>query len=125
MAASDPAKVLSKKTKVVAAVDLPGVPAGTPGQVIIVNGLSWIRYWVRFANGVVTGSVNRSALATPAEWERKLAGGDDVEATGGSGAADADGDAGGGDDAGVMVNGVLVPTKLIERAKAARARLAA
>lgn len=38
--------------RVVAAEDRPGVPAGTPGKVVIVTGLSWIRYRVRFDNGV-------------------------------------------------------------------------
>lgn len=30
---------------------LPGVPTGTPGMVIGVSGLTWIRYRVRFDNG--------------------------------------------------------------------------
>ena len=42
----------SRKDKVVAAKDLPGVPEGTPGVVVMVTGLSWIRYRVRFDNGV-------------------------------------------------------------------------
>lgn len=41
-----------RKDRVVAAEDRPGVPAGTPGVVVIVTGLSWIRYRVRFDNGV-------------------------------------------------------------------------
>lgn len=39
------------KDRVEAADDLPGVPAGTPGKVLMVTGLSWIRYRVRFDNG--------------------------------------------------------------------------
>ena len=31
--------------------ELPGVPAGTPGRVIEVSGLTWIRYRVEFENG--------------------------------------------------------------------------
>lgn len=42
----------SLKERVVAAQDRPGVPEGTPGRVVSVNGLSWIRYRVRFDNGV-------------------------------------------------------------------------
>ena len=42
----------SLKDRVVAADDRPGVPAGTPGTVIQVSGLSWIRYRVRWDNGV-------------------------------------------------------------------------
>ena len=41
----------SRKDRVVAAEDLPGVPEGTPGRVVMVGGLSWIRYRVRFDNG--------------------------------------------------------------------------
>ena len=44
---------------------------------MLVNGLSWIRYWVRFDNGVTMGSINRTNLATPDEWKRKLSGADD------------------------------------------------
>ena len=42
----------SRKDRVEAAEDLPGVPVGTPGTVVMVTGLSWTRYRVRFDNGV-------------------------------------------------------------------------
>ena len=41
----------SRKDRVEAARDLPGVPEGTPGRVVMVTGLTWIRYRVRFDNG--------------------------------------------------------------------------
>ncbi len=41
-----------ERQRVQAAQDLDGVPAGTKGKVIMVTGLSWIRYRVRFDNGV-------------------------------------------------------------------------
>ncbi|HVL04525.1 MAG TPA: hypothetical protein VM388_00955 [Acidimicrobiales bacterium] len=41
----------SKGDRVVAAQGLPGVPEGTPGRVVMVTGLSWIRYRVQFDNG--------------------------------------------------------------------------
>jgi len=41
-----------RKDRVTAAQDRPGVPEGTPGVVVMVTGLSWIRYRVRFDNGV-------------------------------------------------------------------------
>ncbi|MGH9265741.1 MAG: hypothetical protein ACRD1D_13720 [Acidimicrobiales bacterium] len=41
----------SRRDRVVAAEDLPGVPEGTPGTVVTVTGLSWIRYRVGFDNG--------------------------------------------------------------------------
>jgi hypothetical protein len=60
---------LRRHEKIVAAVDLPGVPAGTRGKVLVVNGLTWIRYWARFANGVELGQLNRSELARPGDWD--------------------------------------------------------
>lgn len=38
--------------KVRAVEELPGVPVGTEGDVKMVTGLTWIRYRVRFANGI-------------------------------------------------------------------------
>ena len=63
--------------KVVATVDLPGVPAGTAGKVRVVNGLSWIRYWVFFDNGAELGYVEADQLCTPEQWaerQRRAAG---------------------------------------------------
>jgi hypothetical protein len=42
---------LDRGDKVRALVDLPGVPAGTQGEVILANGFNWLRYRVRFGNG--------------------------------------------------------------------------
>jgi len=42
----------SRKDRVVAAEDRPGVPEGTGGVVVMVTGLTWIRYRVRFDNGI-------------------------------------------------------------------------
>lgn len=42
----------SRKDRVEAAEDLPGVPEGTPGTIVTVTGLSWTRYRVRFDNGI-------------------------------------------------------------------------
>jgi hypothetical protein len=55
--------------KVVAAEDLPGVPAGTPGKVTLINGFRWIRYRVYFDNGADIGSLDRSQLALRKEWK--------------------------------------------------------
>jgi len=38
-----------------AKVDLPNVPAGTEGTVVLANGFSWRRYRVLFDNGVEVG----------------------------------------------------------------------
>ena len=52
------------RQKVVAVSELPGVPEGTPGKVIMEAGFRWFRYWVRFDNGVTLGSIDGEALAS-------------------------------------------------------------
>ncbi|MBX3287479.1 MAG: hypothetical protein R2746_05860 [Acidimicrobiales bacterium] len=128
MAKSDTASPhLRKGAKVVARTELRGVPEGTPGKVVLVAGLSWIRYWVRFENGVSLGTVDRKVLATPDEWRRHLNGEEELVVVGGD-AADSPGggDEGGGDAGGKATpSGTLVPQKLLDRSAAARTRLAA
>ena len=46
-----------RNQRVKAAIDMPGVPAGTKGRIKLVNGFRWTRYWVSFDNGVEIGSV--------------------------------------------------------------------
>ncbi len=41
-----------ERQRVQAAHDLEGVPEGTKGTVLMVTGLSWIRYRVQFENGI-------------------------------------------------------------------------
>ncbi len=58
---SEPAQerlVLERGQRCVAKIDLPGVPAGTPGQVLLANGFTWLRYRVRFDNGVEVGNLD-------------------------------------------------------------------
>jgi hypothetical protein len=114
---------LAMKERVVLSTDLPGIPEGTTGKVIVVEGLTWVRYWVRFDNGVVRGSLNRKVLARPSEWteivRRREAGEEDVTAEDGAVSVATDGAAaaeGGGADS-VMVNGVAVPAHLLQRSK--------
>jgi hypothetical protein len=59
---------LKRHEKVVAAEDLPGVPAGTPGKVFLVSGVTWIRYRVRFENGAEIGTLDRAVLVRRDEW---------------------------------------------------------
>ena len=51
------------KDKVEAAAELPGVPIGTHGIVAAIAGLAWIRYRVRFENGVELGTLDAKYLA--------------------------------------------------------------
>ncbi len=121
---------LKRKAKVVAFDDLPGVPEGTTGKVALVGGWDkWIRYHVLFDNGVVLGSINREHLA-PAKAYQEF----DAKRTAAleSGVFDqpevdetaaADGGGGGGSGGGTVVAGVTIPAHLVERSKAARARV--
>lgn len=72
MAKKRGAKSLSTKSRVVAARDLVGVPEGTGGRIELVNGLTWIRYWVQFDNGVWLGSVDGDAVVAEEDWEDHL-----------------------------------------------------
>lgn len=57
--------------KVVAGIDLEGIPAGTRGKVMYVAGFSWQRCRVQFANGVERGSLDARHLVTVGEWDRR------------------------------------------------------
>jgi hypothetical protein len=64
-------QVFKRHAKVVAAVDLPHVPAGTPGRVLYVAGVTWIRYHVLFDNGESLSSLDADQLMARDEWERR------------------------------------------------------
>ena len=107
--------------------DLPGVPLGTEGKVLLVDGFTWTRYRVAFDNGYDLGSIDGSHLSRPKEFEAALAqreaGAEAATATtNGSGDSEVAAEAGGEDK---VVNGVSVPGHLLERAKRARERLTA
>ncbi len=57
--------------RVVAGVDLPSVPAGTPGKVSLKNGFQWSRYRVRFENGVELGNLDGRHLRLPEAGKRR------------------------------------------------------
>ncbi|MFM8863006.1 MAG: hypothetical protein ACKOIA_11230 [Acidimicrobiia bacterium] len=62
-----------RRQKVAAAVDLPGVPAGTPGKVWFVTGVTWIRYHVVFDNGVELANVDGAQIVDRKEYAAKVA----------------------------------------------------
>ena len=116
--------VLKVKEKVVAARSMPGIPEGTKGKVVMVAGFEWIRYWVRFENGQVRGSIDRSKLARAKDWEeiqaRRARGEEDpAEAAGPAAADDGDGAAAPAGES-VTYAGVAIPAHLIERSKTRR-----
>ncbi len=110
---------LKRHGKVRAWVDLPGVPAGTPGKVLQVSGVSWIRYRVLFENGVQQGLLDGRHIVDPKGWvpvdER-------VEEVAEEAAATDAADDGAAAGAAGADNPFGVPVHLLERAKAARAR---
>ncbi len=76
-------KVFKRRQKVVAAVDLPGVPAGTPGKIWIVSGVTWIRYHVAFENGGELANLDAAQLCDRKTWlaEQKSAHEADLQAS--------------------------------------------
>jgi hypothetical protein len=114
---------LRRHEKVRANIDLPGVPAGTPGKVLQVTGLTWLRYRVLFANGVQQGLLDGRHLVKPKEFvplDQRVAV-EPGEAIASGDAAEADD----GADAGAADNAFGVPAHLLERSKKARERLTA
>ena len=116
-------KVLTKQQDVVAATDLKGVPEGTSGKVMLSNGLDWVRYWVKFENGVEMGSLHRNKLVSAEDWDLYLEEREDgaltLEETTDSADEESSSAGSGG---GVEVNGVLVPQLLLDRTQAALER---
>lgn len=114
---------LKRHDKVRANIDLPGVPAGTPGKVLVVSGLSWVRYRVLFENGVEHGLLDGRHLVRPRDFipldER-------VAETASAEVATADGaEAAATGSAGAAENAFGVPAHLLERSKRARERVSA
>ena len=116
-------KVLTKQQEVVAATNLKGVPEGTSGKVMLSNGLDWVRYWVKFENGVEMGSLHRNKLVSAEDWDLYLEEREDdalpLEETTDSADEESSTTGSGG---GVEVNGVLVPQLLLDRSQAALER---
>jgi hypothetical protein len=113
---------LDRHEKVRAWIDLPGVPAGTPGKVLQVGGLSWIRYRVRFENGVEHGLLDGRHIVARNDFVPVDERVEVEEIAVVEGATD---DAAAGGDAAAADNEFGVPAHLLERAQAARARRAA
>jgi hypothetical protein len=108
--------------KVRANIDLPGVPAGTLGKVLVVSGITWLRYRVLFANGVEHGLLDGRHLVRPKQFvpvDQRVAVEATVASTNGAEATASD------DGGGEAENAFGVPPHLIERSKKARERLTA
>lgn len=70
---ADEARDIVKNDIVELLEDLPGVPAGTLGKVMMVTGFTWIRFNVLFTNGVNTGQIDRHKLRRLDKAETKAA----------------------------------------------------
>ncbi len=97
-------------------------PEGSMAKIKLVNGLDqWMRYWVRFGDGDLIGQIDHHDLVRPAQLDDWVA---RQEARANASVASATEDApaaaavGGGDG-----SSSLIPANLLERSKAAKARL--
>ena len=116
-----------KGEKVVATRDLGPIPGGTAGRIQLQNGIgSWRRYWVLFDGKRQMGQVDHDDLVRPnmlQQWierrdARQAAAARSEEAA----AATADVGAGNGDGGGGGIAS-QIPAHLLERSRAAKARL--
>ena len=64
---------LSMGDKVRTTVELNGVAIGSEGKVILANGFNWLRYRVRFANGVEVGDLDQRSIEPIGRAAKRLA----------------------------------------------------
>lgn len=115
----------TKGEKVVATRDLFGIPGGTKGKIQLQNGLGkWYRYWVMFEGGQQLGQVDHNDLVRPNQLQQWIDRKEAAElakqnaANASAEVAEVAADTGGG--GGIASQ---IPAALLERSKAAKARL--
>lgn len=64
---------LRMNDRVKTTVDLPGVPAGTEGKVLLANGFNWLRYRVLFTNGLEVGDLDARQIEPTGKTAKRLA----------------------------------------------------
>ena len=117
-----------RRNESVRALDnLPGVPKGTKGKVLLVGGFTWTRYRVEFENGYDLGSIDGMHLSRANQYEQALTLREQAATASAPEAAPEEaGDTGAASSGeGAVVNGVTIPAHLLERSRRARERLAA
>lgn len=109
--------------------DLRGIGSGSEGKVQLSNGLgAWNRYWVRFKDGQLVGQITHEDLVRPDQldmWHEKKEA-DRIAAENAANEAETEVEkpaeaaapSGGGDDLASRI-----PADLLERSRAAKARL--
>ena len=112
---------------VLATRDLEEVPGGTQGKIQLQNGIGvWKRYWVMFDGGRQMGQVDHNDLVRPhqlQQWiEQKQAAEEAALRAETESEVAAEASASGGGDAGGGIAS-QIPPHLLERSKAAKARL--
>ena len=118
----DLASPIRRGAKVRATRDLRGVPKGTEGKVAMANGITWMRYWVRFENGELLGHVDHDDIVISRAWDDYFAAKEAAAAAAESSAtAETEGGGAGAGSAGDTPFGV--PQYLLDRTSAALERL--
>ena len=64
---------LSMGDTVRSTVELNGVATGSNGKVILANGFNWLRYRVRFENGIEIGDLDQRHIEPVGKTARRLA----------------------------------------------------
>ena len=59
--------------KVVASAELPGVPVGTKGKIILTGGFNWMRYRVLFDNGVELADLDGRTIEPTGRAAKRVA----------------------------------------------------
>ena len=59
--------------KVRALADMPSVPEGTVGKVLLSNGFNWLRYRVLFSNGVEMGDLDSRTIEPVGRAAKRVA----------------------------------------------------
>lgn len=115
-----------KGEQVIATRDLQDIPGGTKGKVQLHNGLgSWHRYWVLFDGGRRMGQVDHNDLVRPDMMQQWLDRKEEAARAAERSAAEAESAASAEPAAGGGGGGIAsqIPAHLLERSKAAKARL--
>ncbi len=113
---------IRRGAKVRATRDLRRVPKGTEGKVAMANGLTWMRYWVRFENGELLGHVDHDDIVISRAWDDYFEAKEAAAAAAVAAATDED-DSGAGGGGAAGDNPFGVPQYLLDRTSAALERL--